>query len=629
MAYRNYNEKIKTNKIIMTILIIIIIILMITSCTSLFWGKIGNPFNNSTELEIDDDKHLKESRNNELQFIAPIGETYIGSIYRIEFTLDKIDAKEFTCTPSDADIAVCIVKGNYVEVYAIKEGNVTISIITETNNKKYIGTHELTIKDESKPVSEGVVFTRTKNTIYLNENNTLKIPYKLINIAGDLSVTSSDSSIATVELINNEVIVKAFKEGNVKITLTVTKDGKEYQTSCIIAIKKERPSGTENNNANNYYYNIATNKYELAYTSKDNRKNLILETNLFNEGKINVQNILGGIRLSNNLGYIDITSSNPNILEIGYNLKDNEKIKNYISYLVTTKNSGNASITISGSDNNNPFPTRTINVNITAKYYVTLNAQDGVFANNLKEYSFLLSNTEELDLSKYIAYKEADKQNCLYYTLDSFNTMPNGLGTKYSKDSKFIATSDTTLYAVYSSTSTKEEITKTGTAYLTDVDIFHNEEYFNKYGKDKVIYPGASGSYIITIENTLDKEVKINKINLEEKTICQDNLGCLNMGYIIKYSHPQDNNYTYYYGSSNKYQTFNEDANIININESRRERNIDFGISLKPKEKIEVSLLWKWLDNDELDTAIGSLGNNNQYDLLVSLDYEIKESVCK
>ena len=180
MAYRNYNEKIKTNKIIMTILIIIIIILMITSCTSLFWGKIGNPFNNSTELEIDDDKHLKESRNNELQFIAPIGETYIGSIYRIEFTLDKIDAKEFTCTTSDADIAVCIVKGNYVEVYAIKEGNVTISIITETNNKKYIGTHELTIKDESKPVSEGVVFTRTKNTIYLNENNTLKIPYKLI-----------------------------------------------------------------------------------------------------------------------------------------------------------------------------------------------------------------------------------------------------------------------------------------------------------------------------------------------------------------------------------------------------------------------------------------------------------------
>lgn len=628
MDYRNYNEKRKTNKIIMTILIIIIIILMITSCTSLFWGKIGNPFNNSTELEIDDDKHLKESRNNELQFIAPIGETYIGSIYRIEFTLDKIDAKEFTCTTSDADIAVCIVKGNYVEVYAIKEGNVTISIITETNNKKYIGTHELTIKDESKPVSEGVVFTRTKNTIYLNENNTLKIPYKLINIAGDLSVTSSDSSIATAELINNEVIVKAFKEGNVKITLTVTKNGKEYQTSCIIAIKKERPSDTENNDSNNYYYNIATNKYELAYTSKDNRKNLILETNLFNEGKINVRNILGGIRLSNNLGYIDITSSNPNILEISYDAKDNEKIKNYISYLVTTKGSGNASITISGSVDNNPLPTRTINVNITAKYYVTLNAQDGVFANNLKEYSFLLSNTEEFELSKYIAYKEADKQNCLYYTLDSFNTMPNGLGTKYSKDSKFIATSDTTLYAVYSSTSTKEEITKTGTAYLTDVDIFHNEEYFNKYGKDKVIYPGASGSYIITIENTLDKEVKINKINLEEKTICQDNLGCLNMGYIIKYSHPQDNNYTYYYGSSNKYQTFNEDANIININESRRERNIAFGISLKPKEKIEVSLLWKWLDSDELDTAIGSLGNN-KYDLLVSLDYEVKESVCK
>lgn len=629
MAYRNYNEKIKTNKIIMTILIIIIIILMITSCTSLFLGKIGNPFNNSTELKIDDDKNLKESKNNELKFIAPVGETYVGSIYRIEFSLDKIDAKEFTCTTSDADIAVCIVKDNYVEVYAIKEGAVTISVITETNNKKYIGTHELTIKDENKPITKGVIFTRTKNTIYLNENNTLKIPYKLINIDGDLSVTSSDSTIATVELVNNEIIVKALREGNVKITLIVTKDGKEYQTSCIIAIKKERTSGTESNDFNNYYYNIATNKYELAYTSKYNRKKLILETNLFNEGKINVQNILGGIRLYNNLGYIDITSSNPNILEIGYNAQDNEKIKNYLSYLVTTKGSGNATITISASVNNNTLPTSIIDTSIVAKYYITLNALDGTFENNLKEYNFLLSSNEELDLSKYIAYKEADSQNCLYYTLDSFNTMQNGLGTRYSKDSKFVATSDTTLYAIYSSTSTKEEITKTGTAYLSDVDIFHNEEYFNKYGEDKVIYPGAKGSYVITIENTLDREVKINKINLEEKTICQGNLGCLNIGYIIKYSHPKDNNYTYYYGNSNKYQTFNEDANIIDIDATRRERNIDFGISIKPGEKIEVSLLWKWLDNDELDTTIGSLGDNNKYDLLVSLDYEVKETVCK
>lgn len=630
MSYRNYKEKRNANKIIMIVLIILIIILMITSCTSLFWGKIGNPFDTFKDIKIDDKKNLKESKNKELKFIVPEGETYIGSIYRIEFMEEKIDAKEFTCMTSDAETAVCIVKGNYVEVYAIKEGNVTISIITEINNKKYIGTHELTIKDESKPVTEGVIFTKTKNTIYLNENNILKIPYKLVNINGTMSVTSSDSTIATVELINNEVVVKALREGNVKITLIVNKDGKEYQTSCIIAIRNERPNGTQpDNSLNNYYYNIATSKYDLAYTSKDNKRNLILETNLFNETKINVKNIPGGIRLYNNLGYIDITSSNPSILEVSFDPKDNEKIKNYLSYIVTTKKSGNATIMINGSVNNQTLPTSNINVNVIAKYYITLNALDGIFENNLKEYNFLLSENEELELSKYIAYKEADKQNCLYYTLDNFNTMPNGLGIKYSKDSKFIVSSDTVLYAIYTSTSSKEEITKTGTAYLTDVDIFHNEEYFNKYGEDKVIYPGAKGSFVITIENTLKNPIKINKINLEEKTICKANLGCLNMGYIIKYSHPLDNNYTYYYGSSGKYQTFNDDKDIINIAENRREKNIDFGISLKPGEKIEVSLLWKWLDNDELDTAIGSLANDKKYDLLVSLDYEIKESICK
>lgn len=633
MAVRSYKEKAKTNKIIMIILIIVIIILMITSCTSLFWGKIGNPFNNSSEHKIDENNNMKESRNNELKFIVPVGETYVGSIYRIEFTTEKIEPKEFTCTTSDAEIAVCLVKENYVEVYAIKEGTIIISVIAETNGKRYIGTHELTIKDENKPITEGVMFTKTNNTIYLNENNTIKIPYKLINIDGTLNVTSSDTTIATAEIVNDEVIVKALKEGNVKITLTVIKDGKEYHTSCIIAIRNQRPVETEPSNPStpttNYYYNIATNSYDLAYTSRTNTRKMILETNLFNNSKIMSQKIAGGIRLYNNLGYLDIVSSNPNILEIGYNASDNEKINNYITYIVTTKSSGNATITINGSVNNILFAPSTINTNIIAKYYVTLNAMDGTFTNGLKEYNFLLSATEELNLSDYVPVKEADKQNCLYYTLDSYNTLPSGTGTKYLKDSKFNPTSDTTLYAIYSSTSTKVDVTKTGTAYLTDVNIFHNEEYFNKYGEDKVIYPGAKGSHVMTIENTLEHPIKINKINLEEETICKGNLGCLNMGYIIKYASPKDSNYTYYYGGSNEnYQTFNEDTNIIKINETRRERNIDFGVSLEPGEKIEVSLLWKWLDNDELDTAIGSLGNNSKYSILVSLDYEIIESTC-
>lgn len=629
MAARSYKEKRRTNKIIMIILIIIIIILMVTSCTSLFWGKIGNLFNNSSEHKIDKNNNMKESRNNELKFIIPEGETYVGSIYRIEFITEKIDPKEFTCTTSDAEISVCLVKENYVEVYAIKEGVVTISVIAETNGKRYIGTHELTIKDESKPITEGVMFTKTNNNIYLNENSIIKLPYKLINIDGILTVSSSESSIASVEIINNEVIVRGLKEGKVKITLTVTVGDKQYQASCNVTVKAQRTSQNENETNNNYYYNVATNNYDLAYTSRTNTRKMILETNLFNNNKINVQKIAGGIRLYNDLGYINIISSNPNILEISFDASDNEKIANYITYIATTKGSGNATITISGSANNIPFATSTINTNIMAKYYVKLNAQDGTFTNGLKEYTFLLSATDELALSDYVPLKEADKQNCLYYTLDSYNTLSNGTGTKYFKDSKFSPIGDTTLYAIYSTISTKEEVTKTGTAYLTEVDIFHNEEYYKKYGEDKVIYPGANGSHVMIIENTLENPIRINKINLEEETICKENLGCLNMGYIIKHSNPLDNNYTYYYGSSTDYRTFNDDNNVIKINETRRERNIDFGINLEPGEKIEVSLLWKWLDSDELDTIIGSLGSNSKYSILVSLDYEIIEKVCK
>lgn len=637
----------KANKTLMAIIIILIVVLLVTSCTSLFWGKIGNPFNNSSEHKIEKDKdNIKEVRDNELKFIVPEGETYVGSVYRIEFITEKINPDKFTCTTSDANIAVCIVKENYVEVYAIKEGEVTINVIAETNGKRYIGTHKLTIKDKNKPVSVGVIFTKSNNIIYLSENTTIKLPYKLIKIDGTLSVLSSDPSIATAEIINNEVVVKALKEGKVKITLIVTSNGKKYQATTYVTIKKERnstnggtttPDNSTEVNGNNYYLNTAVNNYNLNHTSssKDNTTKKILETNLFNNNDIKIQKINGGIHLYNALGYIDIVSSNPNILEIGYTPKDNEKIENYITYFVTTKGSGNATITISGrllnisgNINNTLLETKNISVNIVDKYYVTLNAMDGTYANGLKEYSFLLSSDEELNLSEYIPVKEADKENCLYYTLDSYNTSSLGTGTRYSKDSKFNAISDTILYAIYSSTVSKEEVTKKGTAYLTDVDIFHNEEYVDKYGKDKVIYPGAKGSHVMTIENTLDSEIKINKINLEEETICQGDKGCLNMGYIIKYSGVKDNNYTYYYGSSNTYQTFNEDTTINKINDTRREKNIDFGISLQPNEKIEISLLWKWLDNDELDTAIGSLGDNN-YSIIVSLDYEIIESVCK
>ena len=99
------------------IVIILIIFLLLTGCTSGFFGKVGRLFENFSEYMFGNNQKIEKIYNEELKFISKNGKVKIDDVYKIEFKLEELSSDEFTCITSNADIATCVVKDNYVEVY--------------------------------------------------------------------------------------------------------------------------------------------------------------------------------------------------------------------------------------------------------------------------------------------------------------------------------------------------------------------------------------------------------------------------------------------------------------------------------------------------------------------------------
>jgi len=235
---------------------------------------------------------------------------------------------------------------------------------------------------------------------------------------------------------------------------------------------------------------------------------------------------------------------------------------------------------------------------------------------------------------------------CVYYKLVSYNTKPDGTGEVYPLSTvlnKF--DKNLTLYAQYELGDASDKPVIDQILNLPNFDLFHNEEYFNKYNKDKIIYPGAEGSYVMTFHNTTPNNITIREMTLrEDETICVAN-GCLNMGYSVRFTPKDAKNYTYYYGDAGeKYNILNRDV------QKGVAHKIQFGngISVAPGEGVEFTLLWRWVDEpkydkdnafntsaskksyDDLDTQIGSAVSNinDEYKLSVSITYDNEENYC-
>ena len=232
------------------------------------------------------------------------------------------------------------------------------------------------------------------------------------------------------------------------------------------------------------------------------------------------------------------------------------------------------------------------------------------------------------------------------YKFIGYSTTPDGKIEYNTTDKNIIKNlnQDLKLYAIYETNSIPvDEKVINKTLWLTDVPLFHNEEYYKKYKEDKVIYPGASGVYVMNFTNNSSDKVTITGLTLKENTICIDGKGCLNMGYIIKYSASESNDWTYYYGETNsKYWILNSNPNTIKVSDGVFKSEIKFNddekIDIEPNETIAISVFWKWEEvDDALDTLIGNHAAkklhgetiNDMYGISIGIDFETKLESCK
>lgn len=232
----NEEKDSRTRKILLYIIIIIIIILSIItscSCTSRFFGRIGNRFINDGDHAIDGSNNKEVITNQNLKFDYDRFEISLSDEFsKIRFNYSKITPEKFTCSTSDASIATCFVKDNHVIIIPKKPGTVTVTVRTEVNDKIYEATTSITITDSKK----GITLSSTKGTINLAYSNKKETYYHLVGIIGNINITSSDPSIAKAEVIGNKIVITGLKPGNAKITISVNDNGKVYEAIYTVNI---------------------------------------------------------------------------------------------------------------------------------------------------------------------------------------------------------------------------------------------------------------------------------------------------------------------------------------------------------------------------------------------------------
>ena len=128
------SEDKRKRRIILYIIIVIILLLLITSCscTSKFFGKIGDMFRGESNYTIDNTTDNQEVvKNKELQFDTDNTEMALSDTStKISFSYKNINPGGFTCSTSDAEIATCYVANNYVVVIPKKSGDITVYLQT-------------------------------------------------------------------------------------------------------------------------------------------------------------------------------------------------------------------------------------------------------------------------------------------------------------------------------------------------------------------------------------------------------------------------------------------------------------------------------------------------------------------
>lgn len=459
--------------------------------------------------------------------------------------------------------------------------------------------------------------------------------YNINDIKAQLSEKFTDA----IEVTLPEKGVVVLKPDSAKIKELLDKNGKltifyqDKKATTTILFKKVNPS-----------LSVEKEKLEMSITPDENGNvkgttELIVDTNLFT-GEVTVEKSANGKELKicskkQKETCVTVKTDSSSIENIDYNNDEIGPVS--LPIKITATKEGKATIIVTGVVNGVEFiKSISVTIEITQKYILTLLANGGLFNENTKEYTFELAKNEEKDLSLVEEpYKLDENDPCKTYKLKGYSKEPNGTIIYNRTDKKIVKnlTGNLTLYAIYEENSTP--ITgdmNTYTKWLTEVTIFHNEKYYQEHGEDKVIYPGANGHFIMNYKNTEKETILITGLTLKENTICIQQKGCLNMGYILRYQPKNTADAIYYYGTKDNYQILNLDTiHPEDIQYNGKKINFKDPIVLKSGKEIAISLFWKWVEidnaSDRLDTLIGNQAAHSVYDETINDKYDLSVGV--
>lgn len=424
-------------------------------------------------------------------------------------------------------------------------------------------------------------------------------------------------------------VIPIFEDIGVNQTITLTYNGKT--TTVKFKFTKE-----------DYYlrlceYGECKDEYDISFKDNKGEEEIILYTNILKDYEIT--KTADGIIIKNNKnlgdeGIITIKSSDPSVASIEFRKDENDVTGTSYVIRVIAHKVGNTNISINGEIYGDKLESVDVKIKVISEYVVILDANGGFFSPLLDQHRLVLSSEDELDLSKYEAYKDNSEVECEYFTLLGWSKDPNTETPEYKIDDVITGISEnTTLYAIYNKDSEIVEIPEKAVLYLTELDLFSTK----KMG-GKLIAPGveSEGNHILTFENHSGEKMTIKAINLEEDTICVSENRCLNMGYILKNTVKDSKDDKFYYGAANgKYSILNKDANTTytpsGINKFHTANRIPTEIEIEKGGIAEVTLFWKWVEeDDELDTEIGKsvTDDNNTYDITIWIEFEKTDEKC-